>query len=193
MIERVDHAHGARTDESELVERARGGDVTAFEELVRGYQRLATRAAYVITRDRADAEEAAQDGFVAAFRALGSFRRGAPFRPWLLRIVVNEAKDRRRSAARHRAIAERAVALDLPEKTGATSDHAVLDAERRNLLLAALDRLSSKHRDVVTCRYLLELSEEETASMLALRPGTVKSRLSRALAALEAQLEGVLS
>ena len=75
---------------------------------MRTYQGIAFRTAYLLAGNAADAEEAAQDGFVKAYRALGRFRRGAPFRPWLLRIVANEARNRRRSAGRRERLALRA-------------------------------------------------------------------------------------
>ena len=98
--------------DADLAERARGGDERAFEELVRAYQGVAFRAAYLLTGSAADAEEAAQVGFVKAWAALPRFRRGAEFRPWLLRIVVNEAHNRRRSAQRRDALTLRAIAAD---------------------------------------------------------------------------------
>src|SRR6266487_836561 len=91
---------GRPLDESELVERARRGDHDAYTELVHAYQGIAFRTAYLITGAAAEAEDAAQDGFVKAWRALGRFRSGAPFRPWLLSIVANEARNRRRSGGR---------------------------------------------------------------------------------------------
>ena len=81
-----------------LIERARNGDARAFEELVAMHTQIAFRTAYLITGSAADAEEAAQDGFVKAWRALRRFRPGAEFRPWLLKIVANEARNRRRAA-----------------------------------------------------------------------------------------------
>ena len=163
----------------------------AFEQLMRAHEHVAFRAAHAVTRNHADAEEAVQEAFLNAYRSLRRFRRGLPFRPWLLRIVLNEAKDRRHAAARARGLAERAD-QEAGARAEAPATVPVIDAERRSLLLAALDRLPAKQRDVVTCRYLLELSEEETAATLSLRPGTVKSRLSRALTRLEADLEGAL-
>src|SRR5204862_381303 len=80
-----------------LVERARRGDPAAFEALVLAYQALAFRTALVIAGDATDAEEAAQDAFVKAHRALGRFHADKPFRPWLLTIVANEARNRRRA------------------------------------------------------------------------------------------------
>ena len=99
-------------DEAELVDRARRGDLEAWETLVRRYQGIAFRTAYVLAGNAADAEEAAQDGFVKAQRALRRFRRGASLRPWLLRIVANEARNRRRSAGRRERLVMRALCLD---------------------------------------------------------------------------------
>jgi RNA polymerase sigma factor (sigma-70 family) len=168
------------TDE-DLIERARRGDADAYAQLVRAHQELAFRTAYLIARNAADAEDAAQDGFVKAWRALGRFRRGAPFRPWLLSIVANEARNRRRSAARRDALALRA-AFELPSGGAAPSPEGrALAGERRAELLAALDGLREEERLVLSCRFLLELSEEETAAALSLRHGTVKSRTARGL------------
>jgi RNA polymerase sigma factor (sigma-70 family) len=168
--------------EEALVERACRGDPTAFEALVLAYQSLAFRTAFVIAGDAADAEEAAQDGFVKAYRALWRFRTGAPFKPWLLKIVANEARNRRRSAGRRTALVLRAAGEGRPSGEAAPSPEAALLAgERRSVLLAGLGRLNERDRTVIACRYLLELSEAETAAALGVRPGTVKSRLSRAL------------
>jgi len=172
---------GRPLDESDLIQRAQRGDTHAYEELVHAYQGIAFRTAYVIARNAADAEEAAQDGFVKAWRALGRFREGAPFRPWLLQIVANEARNRVRSAGRRASLALRA-ATEGPSGDAAPSPEAALvSAERRDELLAALNRISDRDRLVLGCRYLLELSEAETAVALGLRRGTVKSRTARAL------------
>ena len=176
-------------DEAELVERARRGDLEAWETLVRTYQGIAFRTAYLLAGNAADAEEAAQDGFVKAFRALGRFRRGAALKPWLLRIVANEARNRRRSAARRERLALRAAAENRPGDAVPSPEAALLARESHERLLAAVERLPEAHRDAVACRYFLELSEEETAAALGIRKGTVKSRLSRALARLREALE----
>ena len=102
---------GRALPEPELVARAKGGDAAAYEELVREHQAIAFRTAYLVAGNEADAQEAAQDGSVKAYRALGRFRAGAPFRPWLLRIVANEARNRRRPAARRQALVLRASAV----------------------------------------------------------------------------------
>ena len=173
-------------DEETLVQRARRGDPTAFEELVLAYQSLAFRTAFVIAGDAADAEEAAQDAFVKAHRALRRFRSGEPFRPWLLTIVANEARNRRRSRGRRSALALRAVAE--PEMPGDDPEQAALATERRRQLLTAVERLRGDDRDVLACRFFLELSEQETAAALGIARGTVKSRTHRALTRLEEEL-----
>ena len=99
----------ARIAEETLIERARDGDVRAYEELVEQHQGTAFRVAWLITRSDPDAEEAAQDGFLKAYRSLDRFHRGAPFRPWLLRIVSNEAHNRRVAAARREQLTLRAL------------------------------------------------------------------------------------
>jgi RNA polymerase sigma-70 factor (ECF subfamily) len=167
--------------ELELIRRARRGDTHAYEELVTAYQGIAFRTAYVIARNAADAEEAAQDGFVKAWRALGRFREGSPFRPWLLRIVANEASNRRRSAGRRATLALRA-SLERPSGDAAPSpEAALLTADQRATLLAAVEELPEEQRDVVALRYFLDLSEAEVAETLAIPLGTVKSRTARAL------------
>jgi len=159
-----------------------------YEQLVREHQVIAFRTAYVITGSAADAEEVVQDAFVKAYRARGRFREGAPFRPWLLAIVANEARNRRRSLAR-RARFELHPVEERPSADAAPSpEAALLVREQRAQLLAAIDTLGEEQRQAVACRYLLGLSEQETASVLGCRPGTVKSRLSRALANLEGEL-----
>ena len=172
---------GRPLEDTELIERARTGDVVAYGELVQRHQEVAVRTAYLACGDATEAEDAAQEGFLKAYAALGRFRPDAPFRPWLLRIVVNEARNRRRSAGRRTGLALR-MAEDRPTDDAAPSPAAaVLAAESRRDLLAALERLGEDDRMVIGCRYLLELSEAETASALGVPAGTVKSRLSRAL------------
>ncbi len=179
---------GRPLEETELVSRAQRGDAAAYEELVHAYQGIAFRTAYLIAGSAGDAEEAAQDGFVKAYRALGRFRAGAAFRPWLLRIVANEARNRRRSAGRREQLALRAAAGEASGDAAPSPEAALLSAERRDALLAAVGRLREADRLAIACRYFLDLSEEETAAALGCRRGTVKSRVSRALGRLRAEL-----
>jgi RNA polymerase sigma-70 factor, ECF subfamily len=177
------------TDE-DLVERARRGSSAAYEELVQRYTRLAFRTAWLLTGSAAEAEDAAQDAFVKAHRGLGGFRLGGAFRPWLLRIVGNEARNRRRAAGRRAALELRAADRDAGGAVP-SPEAAVEAAEERRALLRALAGLDEDHRQVVACRYLLELSVDETATTLGIPSGTVKSRLSRALLRLRELLEPV--
>jgi RNA polymerase sigma-70 factor (ECF subfamily) len=181
---------GRPTEDTDLVERARHGDENAYAELVTRYQALAARTAYVITGSDADAEEAAQDGFVKAFYALDRFRAGAPFRPWLLRIVANEAKNRRKAAGR-RPTVDLSVAEDRPSgDTALSPEEAALASERRTFVLGALGKLREEDRLVIAYRYFMQLSEAEMADALGCARGTVKSRLSRAIARLR-EITGV--
>jgi RNA polymerase sigma factor (sigma-70 family) len=183
---------GRPLEDVDLIERARDGDVRAYGDLVERYRDIAFRTAYLITRSAADAEDAAQEAFVKAYYALGRFRTQSPFRPWILRIVANEARNRVRSARRREGLMLR-VAEDRPSGGAAPSpEAAALDRERDEALLAAMATLSEPDRQIITCRYLLDLSEAETADTLGLRRGTVKSRLSRALGRLRAVLPETL-
>jgi RNA polymerase sigma factor (sigma-70 family) len=172
--------------DDELIRRAQRGEGDAYAMLVGRHQQVAFRAAYAVCGDAAEAEDAAQEAFVKAYGALGRFRAGAPWRPWLLRIVANEARNRRRSAGRREHLALRVAAL-APEPAPA-AEAAVLVRDERAALLAALGRLDPPHREVVVLRHLLDLSEAECAAVLGVRRGTVKSRLSRALAKLREDL-----
>lgn len=179
---------GRPLDEAELIERARRGDATAYEELVVIHQGIAFRTAYLITGDEADAQDAAQAGFVKAYYALKRFKPGYPFRPWLLKIVSNEARNKRRSAGRRTGL-ELRLAEGRPRDDAAPSpEDAALARERDEELVAALNTLREEDRSVVACRFLLGLSEAETAAALSIARGTVKSRLSRSLDKLRGQL-----
>jgi RNA polymerase sigma-70 factor (ECF subfamily) len=180
---------GRPEDDSELFTRAQRGDTAAYEEIVRRYQQLAFRTAYVITGSAAEAEDAAQDGFVKAFRALDRFRRGAPPRPWLLRIVANEARNRVRSTRRRLGLELRLAEGFRPGDAAPSPEAASVAAEDRARLLALVNALGEEDRLVIASRYFLELSGEETAAALGIPEGTVKSRLSRALARLREKYE----
>ena len=178
---------GRPSKDAELTARARDGDVGAYEELVTRYQGIAFRVAWLVVHNRGDAEDAVQDAFVKAYYALPRFRPGAPFRPWILRIVANEARNRGRSGRRHDALALRAVAIGTRD-TVRSPEAEAMAREEAEALTAALERLPERDRLVVAYRYLFEMSEAETAEALDVRPGTVKSRLSRALVRLRTEL-----
>jgi RNA polymerase sigma factor (sigma-70 family) len=156
---------------------------------VRRHQELAWRTAYVITGSTADAEDAAQEAFVKAYAALPRFRAGAAFKPWLLTIVANEARNRRRAAGRRANLALRVASQPIRDGGAVPSPEAAAEAgEQRRLLVEAIGRLAERDRDVIACRYLLGLSEAEAADVLGVARGTVKSQLSRALRRLRSVL-----
>ncbi|MGA9748361.1 MAG: RNA polymerase sigma factor [Nocardioides sp.] len=171
--------------------RVRAGDPDAYAALVRRHAPVAIRTAALLGAG-ADAEDVAQEAFVKAYGALPRFREGAPFRPWLLRIVANETRNLHRAAGRRSAREQRAWAAAEPlllHGNGQEVPDAVLGSVRREALVAGLGRLSVPHRQVVTCRYLLDLDVGETAQVLGWPRGTVKSRLHRALAALREEVD----
>ncbi|WP_232828856.1 RNA polymerase sigma factor [Kribbella monticola] len=161
----------------------RGGDATAYAELVLRHAPVAKRTA-VFLGAGSEADDVVQESFVKAYRALGGFREDAAFKPWLLRIVANETRNLQRSRNRR---ARREELAALPESVLDPAEEAAV-TERRRELLAAVRALPEHYRQVVICRYLLELDEQETATVLGWARGTVKSRLHRALGRLRTQL-----
>jgi RNA polymerase sigma-70 factor (ECF subfamily) len=127
---------------------------------------------------------------VKAYRALDRFREGLPFRPWLLQIVANEARNRRRAAGRREFLAVRAAAESVSGGAAPSPETEVLAAAEHDELVRAIAELREEDRLVIACRHFLELSQEETAAVLRVPAGTVKSRHSRALERLRAILEG---
>ena len=180
---------GRPTDDAELFARAQRGETAAYEEIVQRYQQMAFRTAYVITGSAPDAEDAAQDAFVKAYRALATFREGAEPRPWLLRIVANEARNRVRSSGRRHQVELRLADHSRPGGAAPSPEAAAVAAEDSRRLLELIKQLSEEDRLVIASRYLLELNGEETAAALGIPEGTVKSRLSRALSRLRARVE----
>jgi RNA polymerase sigma-70 factor (ECF subfamily) len=157
--------------------------------VVRRYTPVAHRTA-VLLGAGADADDVVQEAFVKAYRALPTFRDGASFRPWLLRIVANETRNQYRTSSRRRArehIAEDP-ALLFPAIAEADPAETAISRERRQALLAALLTVPEAQRTVLTCRYLLDLDETETAAVLGIARGTVKSRHHRGLRNLRACL-----
>jgi RNA polymerase sigma-70 factor (ECF subfamily) len=176
--------------EADLVVRARRGDADACRGLVELHQEVAFRTAYLVLGDAAEAEDATQEAFVKALAALDRFRAGAAFRPWLLAIVANTARNRRRAAARRTNLELRARPEEERRPSEPSPEELVLDAERRREVLDALNRLSADDRLVLGARYFLDLGEAEIAALAGVARGTVKSRLSRARARLGRALGG---
>ena len=178
--------------EQELIQRARNGDVAAFEELVRMHQSIALRVAILVVGDHSDAEDVTQEAFVKAYHALGRFRHDSPFRPWLLRIVRNEALNQRRRHGRQDRLGLRLAGDRLSGDAAPSPETVVVSESERESVLAAVNGLPERYRQVVALRYLLGLSEAETAETLGIPAGTVKSRTARALSRLERSLSGVI-
>jgi len=178
-------------DDDEAIARSLDGDLAAYEVLVARYSALAHRTAALLGAGD-EAEDVVQEAFVKAFRHLSGFRRDAPFRPWLLRIVANETHNLTRARGRR---------SDLAVRLGATADAkapddpegAAVATDRRTRLLEAVRTLPERERQAVVCRYFLQLTEAETAHVLDWPIGTVKSSTHRALARLREEVDGDLA
>jgi RNA polymerase sigma-70 factor (ECF subfamily) len=177
----------ASPSDSDLIEQTKQGDLGAYGELVRRYQRDARRTAAAVAGFDV-AEDAAQEAFVRAYRSLHQLHPGARFRPWLLAIVANVARNQRRSAQRWARRAERSGEGRVDAGVAPSAEDSALAGRRRRDLHTALDALPARYREAVACRYLLDLSEAETAAVLGVPRGTVKSRLSRGLERLQRSL-----
>ena len=176
-------------DEQQLIAASKAGDHRAYAQLLERHQTVAFRAAFLITGSAAEAEDAMQEACVKAWLTLRRFRKGAPFRPWLVRIVVNEARNRRRGAGRRAALVLRLAPAVSGTGSAPSAENEVLAGEQRATLASAVGRLREDDQLVIAARHFLGLSEAETALALGLRTGTVKSRLSRALGRLQTELE----
>jgi RNA polymerase sigma-70 factor (ECF subfamily) len=181
----LDKAGMAKTGERALVRAAQDGSVPALEELFRRHWPQTHRAAYLIVRDAAAAEDIAQEAFLSALGALERFDRRRPFSPWLHRIAVNRAIDWSRARAVRNEVAASEPLLDSAGAEAAPEERVAIGAG----LEQALGGLAPEHRAVVVLRYLLDYTPGEIANMLELPRGTVNSRLRRALDGLSGLLE----
>jgi len=164
--------------ETGLLEKARGGSLPAFEEIVRRYQRRVYATAYRIVRRHEVADDVAQEAFIRAHRSLDRFDAARPFGPWICRIAANLAVNHVRSpAAREEALPDGHA--ETPS-AAASPLQGVLDSEARAMLERALQDLPAEQRAVFCLRVFEELSYREIADVLAISIGTVMSRLSRA-------------
>ncbi len=173
--------------EADLVARAAGGDHEAYAALVRPYEGVAYRVAAAITGRSADAEEASQNGLLKAYRSLDRFTPGAPFRPWLLQIVVNEAHNVVRSARRHERLGARA--SEQHDAAIAGPEDAVVAREEVETILGALGRLTEADRLAVALRYFAELTDAEAAALAGTSKEAYRVRLLRARRRLKTILE----
>ena len=171
-------------DEATLIAQAQRGDAQAYQSLVRQYEQLAFRAAYLITHDEHEAADAAQDAFLRAYRALKSFKTDQPFRPWLLRIVTNQSLNRVQSERRRTRMTERFAQEMIANQDASSPEHTAVEREQNEQLLQAVRRLDADEQALIALRFFLELPESEVAQTLGVPLGTVKSRLHRTLARL---------
>jgi len=180
-------------DESKLIKASIRGDTAAFGELVVRYQdRLYTAVVHIIGC-RAEAEDVVQDAFVQAYTKLDTFKQNSKFYTWLYRIAFNVSISRRR---------RRRVEISVDEGRDATGDEPVdsasspiaplEEAERRDQLHEAMQRLTQEHRAIIVLRHMDEFSYEEIAQVLDISVGTVRSRLHRARAALLEHLREIM-
>lgn len=161
-----------------MVQRAQGGDRRAFGDLFRRYQDIAFRAAFLVTTDAAEAEDALQEGFIKAFQALDRFDLDRPFRPWILRIVTNEARNRRRSAGRLERL--QLQLIDSTTTQESSPESTVLAAEDRSRVLRGLAELTEADRLVLIFYYFLDIGPSELAQLFDRSPSAMRSRLHRA-------------
>ena len=178
--------HQGRGD-SELLARALEGDHQAYASLVRPHERVAYRVAAAITGGSADAEEAMQNAFVKAYRSLHRFRSGAPFRPWLLKIVVREAHNVLRAERRHARLGARAAEQRGGDVSG--PDEALIVREEVETVLEALTRLPQPDRVALALRYFAELPDVDAAALVGTSCEAYRVRLVRARRRLQGLLE----
>ncbi len=181
-------------EEKELIRRSQGGDGEAFGVLIERYKGKVFSLAYGFTRDRAAADDLAQEVFIKAYFSLPRFKARSEFGTWLYRVAVNHAKDYlRKNRSRSRDVSIDDVGESRLAAAGESQDDVRAEEERRGLVLAALERLPEKYRIILTLRDIEGMSYEEISRILGLSPGTVDSRLHRARQKLRQKLEPVMN
>ena len=185
-------------EERALIERCKRGDLGAFNDLVRKYEKQVYNFAYRLTGNYDDANDVAQDAFLRVFNAIGTFRGDSSFSTWLFRITTNVFLDERKKAKSHpqtsldeyMELGESSVARQIEDPS--PSPEAVLEeSERAQILLQAVGALPEYQRAMVTLYHTQQKSYEEIAEIMDLPIGTVKSRLNRARLALKEKLSGI--
>jgi RNA polymerase sigma-70 factor (ECF subfamily) len=169
-------------DEREAITQLKAGNVAGLRILIERYQVQAVQTAVLITQDRASAEDIVQNAFLRSFERAELFDPARPFRPWFLRIVINDALKVAAQQKRSPSLSDQAYET-LVEKLEATTDEpedVVQRNELREAIRDALQQLSPQQRAVIVQRYYLGLSEKEMSSTLKVAPGTVKWHLNQA-------------
>ena len=179
----------SRELETELIRKVREGGREFFEPLVRAYEPEAYRVALAIMGERDAANDAVQEAFIKAYRALNTFELGRSFRPWFLQILRNQCRDmhRRRKAG----FDTQPMTPIMAERLPSSSDPERLRhrAEARELLWEALGRISVDHREVIVLKEIQGLDYAEIAETVGIPEGTVASRLYHARRALREALD----
>ena len=170
--------------EDEAVQRCQHGDRDAFRYLVEQHQNVVFGTAYNMTGNRALAEELAQEAFLSAWKGIRGFRRGSPFKPWLMRILVNTVMVHRRKRSVETTPIEESAWADDAEHPAALAESRL----ERQTVQRAIRGLSPEHRQVVVLRYFADMTVPEVARASGVNEGTVKSRLHRAHQALRQRL-----
>jgi len=185
----------ATIDDAVLVERFRGGDVSALTALVEKYQDRIYNTCWRLSGNADDAADLTQEAFIKVMEAIGSFGHRSGFYTWLFRIAVNLTLSHRRKSGRRRTLSMHSDGSDnatAPEQwlesADDTPDKAAEDAERHELVAEALETLDEEHRTVIVLRDLQSLDYREIAEILDVPTGTIKSRLHRARLALREKL-----
>ncbi|MDQ3523904.1 MAG: sigma-70 family RNA polymerase sigma factor [Chloroflexota bacterium] len=171
-----------------IVRQAQQGDAAAYEELVRRYQTIAFRTAWLVLGDAEDARDATQTAFLKAWLHIGRVDAARAFQPWLLTIVANEARNRRRARSRWLARVLPEDRVELLAGPGPTPERQVEQEDEVGTVLRHLAAMEETDRMTLWCRYMLDLSEQETAGVMECPVGTVKSRTHRAMERLRTRL-----
>jgi RNA polymerase sigma-70 factor (ECF subfamily) len=185
-------------EEKALIERCKRGDLAAFNDLVRKYEKQVYNFSYRLTGNYDDANDVAQDAFLRVFNAIGTFRGDSSFSTWLFRITTNVFLDERKKAKAHPQtsldeyleLGESSVARQI-EDPSPTPEAVLEESERTQLLQEAVNGLPEYQRAMVTLYHSQQKSYEEIAEIMDLPIGTVKSRLNRARLALKEKLSGI--
>jgi len=182
-----------------LVDRFKSGDQTAFDEMVGRYWGRIYSMVNQLLRNPQDAEEVTQDAFIRAHRGLGNFRGDSAFSTWLYQIATNLARNRYWYWWRRKR--DKSVSIDAP--IGADNDTTLADIisaevetpdditvtqEFVNRIGTGMEKLGTKHREILILRNVKNLSYEEIAGILGISIGTVKSRIARARESLRSRL-----
>ena len=175
--------------DTEIARRVAAGDADALRHLMRRYNQTLYRTARSILKDDAEAEDAVQEAYMLAYRAMGAFRGDAKLSTWLVRIVVNESIGRARKRARRAEVIQLNGSMEQNDDTAEVSmseaaseqpDRAAMRAEMRRLLEAKIDQLPDGFRTVFVLRAVEEMSVDEAAVCLGIPPATVRTRYFRA-------------